>query len=583
MKHVPLVALTLLISNAAFPAPQSSRKAPSRHNTTSAQLEEMAEELHALRAMVVQQQQRIDNLSQQLQQHDASLSEVQTTATGAANTATSAQKLATENSSQYTALNDQVASLSSNVTATSTAVNSSVKKLQDSIESPVALHYKGVTITPGGFLAAESVYHSRGLLSDVNTPFNAIPFSGSGQSRLSDWYGSGRQSRVTLLVEGKIKSATLRGYFETDWLSAGTTSNNNLSNSYTNRQRQLFAQAAFNNGWTFTGGQMWSLVAETKKGTDNRTEATPLTIDPMFSIGFTWARQFGFRAQKNFANHVWLALSVENAQTLVSASGNAANFVVGGPGNGAGLYNPTANYSLNYTPDFIAKVAFEPGFGHYEVFGIVRNFRDRIYPNAGATTPSAAGASNDTLTGGGIGANGRITLAKKVDLGLHVFGGNGVGRYGSGNLTDVTVRPDGSLVLLQSLQALGTLEVHTKKWDWYFNGGGEFVGHSWALNAAGKAVGYGSPLFDNSGCAIETVPTAATGYAPGAPARCVGQTRNLLEGIAGFWYKPYNGPKGRIQFGPQYSYLVRNTWAGLGGQPHSIENMIFTSFRYYIP
>ncbi len=582
MKRAPLVALTLLISTAAFSAPQTSRKT-SRRNTTAAQLQEMSAQLQELKNMVVQQQQRIDNLTQQLQQREASLSEVRTTATDAANTATSAQRLATQNSTQYGTLNNQVAALSSSVNATSATVQTSEKKLQEAVESPVALHYKGVTITPGGFLAAESVYHSRGLLADVNTPFNTIPFSGSGQSRLSDWYGSGRQSRITLLVEGKVKSATLRGYFETDWLSAGTTSNNNLTNSYTNRQRQLFAQVAFNNGITITGGQMWSLLAETKKGTDNRTEATPLTIDPMFSVGFTWARQFGFRVQKNFANRAWLAFAVENAQTLLSASGSTANFVVGGPGNGAGLYNPTANYSLNYTPDFIAKAAFEPGFGHYEVFGVVRNFRDRIYPNAGGTTPSAAGASNDTLTGGGIGANARVTVAKKVDLGLHAFGGNGVGRYGSGNLTDVTVRPDGSLVLLRSLQALATFEVHTRKWDWYFNGGGEFVGHSWTLNASGKPVGYGSPLFDNSGCATETVPTAGTGFAPGNPSKCVGQTRNLLEGIAGFWYKPYSGPKGRIQFGPQYSYVVRNTWAGAGGQPHSIENMVFTSFRYYIP
>ena len=170
-----------------------------------------------------------------------------------------------------------------------------------------------------------------------------------------------------------------------------------------------------------------------------------------------------------------------------------------------------------------------------------------------------------------------------VDLGLHVLGGNGIGRYGTSALPDVTVRPDGSLTLLQSFQSLATVEVHTKRFDWYFNGGGEYVGRSWALNSAGKAVGYGSPLFDNSGCDVETVPTAGTGFAPGNPAKCVGETRTTLQGTVGFWFKPYNGPKGRIQFGPQYSYLVRNTWSGLGVQPHAIENMVFTSFRYYIP
>jgi hypothetical protein len=41
----------------------------------------------------------------------------------------------------------------------------------------------------------------------------------------------------------------------------------------------------------------------------------------------------------------------------------------------------------------------------------------------------------------------------------------------------------------------------------------------------------------------------------------------------------------------QYSNYIRNTWRGVGattgegtsGQPHSDENMVFTSFRYYLP
>ena len=56
---------------------------------------------------------------------------------------------------------------------------------------------------------------------------------------MSEFYGSGRQSRVALKAVGKIDNMTLTGYYEADWLSAGTTSNNNQSNSYTMRQRQI--------------------------------------------------------------------------------------------------------------------------------------------------------------------------------------------------------------------------------------------------------------------------------------------------------------------------------------------------------
>lgn len=585
MKHVAfsLIAMAVVVGTATPGAAQKAPRTVPRKSASAEQLQQLSSQIQELKDLVMHQQQRIDELSQQVQQRDQSSGQVQSAASEAQATATSAQKLATQNSESMAALNSQMAEVKSNLTSTVATVEADQKKLKDSIESPAAIHFKGITVTPGGYLAAETVYRSHGYLGDVNTGMNSIPFNAAGQSGLSEFFGSGRATRITLLLEGKLKNAKLSGYFETDWLGAGTTSNNNQTNSYMNRQRQLWGQVALDNGITITGGQMFSLLTETKKGTDNRTEALPMTVDPQYTAGFTFTRQFGLRVSKNFHNKIWLAFALENPQTLLTASGNASNFVVGGPGNAAGLYNPTANYSLNYTPDFILKAAFEPGFGHYEVFGIVSNFRDRVYPNATATTPSAAGAFNSKLTGGGIGANARVTLVKKVDLGLHVFGGNGVGRYGTSGLPDVTVRPDGTLSMLQSFQSLATLEVHTKRFDWYFNGGGEFVGKSWSLNSAARPVGYGSPLFNNTGCNTETVPTAGTGFAPGSPANCVGHTRNTIQGTAGFWFKPYNGPKGRIQFGPQYSYLVRNTWAGSGAQPTAIENMVFTSFRYYIP
>jgi hypothetical protein len=46
-----------------------------------------------------------------------------------------------------------------------------------------------------------------------------------------------------------------------------------------------------------------------------------------------------------------------------------------------------------------------------------------------------------------------------------------------------------------------------------------------------------------------------------------------------------------MQFGIQYSYLSKDAWSGTGGvatgapaiSPKAIDNMIWTSFRYYIP
>jgi hypothetical protein len=501
-------------------------------------------------------------------------------------------------------------------------------------------------LTPGGFFAGETVWRQHALGSDVNTSFGAIPMPGASQNHMSEFFGSGRQSRIAMLVSGKLKDVTMSGYYEGDFLSAGTPSNSNQSNSYVFRQRQFFAQAVFNSGWSFTGGQMWSLITETGHGMDNRTEVLPQTIDAQYHIGFSWARQYGFRVVKNFDNKMWLGFSVENSQATLTVSGNPTvsnggttvcitaactgttgtavinatpqnNFLLGEFGTSGGLYNPLANYSFNPSPDLVFKAVFEPGFGHWEIFGLVSEFRDRVFPCVpitGTTAPagcpsttSGLGAFNDSRTGGGVGGNGRVSiLAKHVDLGIHFFGGSGIGRYGSAGLSDATTRPDGTLALIRNYQSLGTIIFHpTAKLDISLNAGGEYNART-AYAKPGSALpneGYGAQLFNNSGCWTETQPvTGATtsvptgvggssGFVPGSLSNCSAQTRNIIEGSLDFWYRFYRGPMGTFQWGAQYAYAVRNVWRGVGGttgvtvsgQPHGVENMVFTSVRYYIP
>jgi hypothetical protein len=565
----------------------------------SSQLSDMKQAIDAQQQQIKQLSDLIQSRDQKIQQLEQRLDQNQSAAVQAQTKADTAVAQTTEQQQTVIALKGDVTDLKSNYTNSAVTLQETQKRMGD-LESPLAIHFKGITLTPGGFLAAESVYRNRALGSDINTPFNSLSMPGSGQNALSEFYGSGRQSRISLLAEGKFNDTKLSGYYEADFLSAGVTSNNNQSNSYTMRQRQLWGQAAMDNGWTFTGGQMWSLVTETKKGVDNRSEALPMTIDPAYTVGFSWARQWGVRAVKNYNNHIWLAASLENPQTIFAASGNASNFAFGSPGVGGGLYNLNANYSFNSMPDVIVKAAFEPGFGHFEVFGVLSRFRDRVYPcveflpTSGQCTVSGAtaatGAYNDSKNGGGLGANARVTLFKQLDFGLHAMYGNGVGRYGAAGLPDATVNPDGTLATLRSYQGLATLEWHTPRIDLYLNGGEEYVGHRFSVDpVSGKTVGYGAPGFVDSGCYTETAPSAGTGYGFGSVANCSGNTQSVVEGTFGFWIKLHSGPKGRLQFGPQYSYVSRNAWAGAGAitgtsvSPHGIDNMFMTSFRYYLP
>jgi hypothetical protein len=584
------------------------RKKTRAATITAADVQALKDAIASQQAALAQQQQQIQELRDTLRSKDRAVEQAQTAATDAAGKADAAQAQASQQQQTVGELKSDVSDLKTNLLNTSETVQETQKRIAD---PPTSIHFKGITITPGGFLAAETVRRSRALASDVNTPFNSLTMPGASQSSVSEFFGSGRQSRISMLAQGELTNVKLSGYYEADFLSAGVTSNNNQSNSYTLRQRQAFGQAAFNDGWTFTGGQMWSLVTETKKGTDNRSEALPMTIDAQYTAGFSWARQLGLRLAKNFGNKVWFAVSIENPQATATRHGNANNFLLGSAGAAGGLYNAAAtsalgnvaNYSFNPSPDVVAKFAFEPGFGHYEIFGVYSRFRDRVFPCAdlsatafcgGSTTagPNSLFANNLSKNGGGFGANSRWSFDHKhIDFGLHAFGGNGVGRYGTGGLPDASIHANGSLDLIRSYQGLATLEWHGPKLDIYFNAGSEYAGRASDFDrVTGKNVGYGSPTFNNSGCYSETVPgSTVAGFTPGGLANCTADTRALIEGTAGFWHKIYDGSKdkvnrGRVQWGLQYSYVDRSTWSGKGGlEPEGLDNMFFTSFRYYLP
>ncbi len=620
---VLFLAATVAAQTSTPPKAKKARPA----TLTAADVQALKDAIASQAAALAQQQQQIQELRDELRRKDQAVNQVQAVAADAASKADAAQAQASQQQATVVELKSDVTDLKTNVNNTALTLQETQKNVKESIESPLAIHYKGVTITPGGFLAAETVRRSRALGADINTPFNSLTMPGASQSTISEFFGSGRQSRLSMLVEGRLKSAKLSGYVETDFLSSGTTSNNNESNSYSLRQRQAWGQAALDSGWSVTGGQMWSLVTETKHGMDNRTEALPMTIDPQYTVGFSWARQYGLRLVKNFGNKVWFGVSMENAQATVSSHNNGNNFLVGSAGAGGGLYNAAitncttalnstdtaatttctlaASYSFNPSPDIIAKVVFEPGFGHYEVYGLYDRFRDRVFPCgevASSTTlcggdttagANALGAFNSSKNGGGIGANARWSFDHKhIDFGLHGLGGSGIGRYGTGGLADTSIHANGTFDLIRSYQGLTTLEWHGPKLDIYLNAGAEYASRAADFDPiSGKYIGYGSPLFSNTGCYSETAPSLSGGFFPGGLSNCTADTRALVEGTAGFWHRIYSGPKGRLQWGAQYSYVTRQTWSGVGPagkgkpgvEPEGLDGMVFTSFRYYLP
>jgi hypothetical protein len=566
---------------------------------------------------------QIDSLKQQLSDRDAQLQAAQQAAQQAQAAAQAAQAAANAEQQTLSSNSEAVSSLQSSVSdlkANSISLAGTIQEQQAAtrkmFDNPDAIHYKGILLSPAGsFIAAETVWRQGATGSDVNTPFTSVPLQHSDNAQQSEFFGTGRQSRLALKATGKLASSTLSGYYEMDWLGTGITSNNNQSNSYVMRQRQLWADALFANGLDVSGGQGWSLATETTQGETRGSEILPSTIDSQYTAGFVWTRQYSFRVTKDFAHRFWLGASAENPETLNPAGSSLPlNIDIGSAGVGGGLYNATANYSYNVAPDFIAKMVFEPGWGHWEVFGIDRTFRDRVYPNEVCTnaavptgttgvnsgitqttcTGNTTGAYNSDAIGSGIGGGLRVPLGtKKFQVGLKGLYGKGVGRYGSSTIADITLKPDGEIDPLKAFSALGTIEVTpVPRFTVYFNYGGDYVYRHYN----GKE-GYGSPLTSMTGCDTEPAPGGTnntyggngTGFDPSTPGSCGNQNKDVQEFTMGDWYNFYNGPKGRMRFGLQYARFERDLWSGAGattnpgGGAKGIDNMFWTSFRYYMP
>jgi hypothetical protein len=650
------IAISAQTAASSTPKARKAPKAPPAPSVAS-QLKTMSEALEAQQKQIEALRQEVQSRDQAVQQLQQRLDQSQATATQAQAKADTASAEASKQEQSVTALRSDVDDLKQNASTTALTLQETQKNVKDAIESPSAIHYKGVTLTPGGFVAAETVTRQRATSGDINTPFTGIPYPGNSLSHLTENSFTARQSRLTLLAESKVGSAKLTGYYEGDFLGTGVTSNNRQSNSYVFRQRQIYAQAAFDNGWSFTGGQMWTLATEDRKGIQNRQEALPMMIDPQYVVGFTWARQYGFRVVKDFGGKFALAFAIEGPQATIGGRGfslvttttvgsasvaTSGNTFIDAPGSGGGLENfvDTSGYTVNKAPDFIVKAALDPGWGHYEVFGILSTFRNRVYPcgvvgtnandtNApavattvgpcpfnGSFSPSALGAFNDSRTGGGAGASAHVPLfAKKLDVFAKAVGGDGIGRYGSAQLADLTFRPDGTAALIRTGHGMFGFELHpSKKLDIYSYFGGEYAARAAytgydsitvtktpAIPATNGAIptpaipattattfklnqigGYGNRLANNSGCSLENPPSNQ--LTPSAGGTCAGDIRLIKEGTLGFWHKVYQGPKGGMRWGIQYSYFEKDAWSGASSiTPKAIDNMVWTSFRYYLP
>ncbi|MGA2217693.1 MAG: hypothetical protein ABSG51_06385, partial [Terracidiphilus sp.] len=671
-----ILALTLSasVAYATDAAPPSKHTATKKAKTPPAP--SVADRIQELRQALEVQGNKISTLQNSLSEKDEQLkkaaqeaAEAKAEAAKAVAASSAQQQSLIENAAAVTTLQTSITILKGNEATLAGTVTDETARIKKSIENPTTLHYKGITLTPYGFFNGESMFRTHATGGEEATPWSSIPYEGADSYSMTETALTGRQSRVGLIAEGKVSWGTMRAYFEGDFLGVGTTSNDNQSTSYIFRQRMASAEAETNSHWTFSGGQGWSLATENRIGISTAAAniALPAQIDPNYVAGLVWARMGYFRLTKSFSRATF-AVSAENPQLLYTATlaGSTPYAVVGSAGLSASLLNQAmsacspatsivnytnqketdsagntidvavpvyktvnscanlANISFNDTPDIIVKAAFDPGFGHYEVFGISRLFHETIYPGE-TTNGNLYGGDKDVVTGaavapaltvagefsnkvalGGLGASMRVPVIEdKFTFGAKGLFGPGVGHFGASTLSDATSNAWGGLEPIHNLSGILTAELtpHPRLQIYAYYGGdyagredygststttlgapsAEFctttgtctttptaaqiaAGGTWGAHwgaPSAAAVGYGSRVLSNSACNSTTAPGyngSSTGYYAGGS--CGAQTRDVQEGTIGYWYDIYQGDHGRLRQGIQYGYAVREAWSG---------------------
>lgn len=215
--------------------------------------------------------------------------------------------------------------------------------------------------------------------------------------------------------------------------------------------------------------------------------------------------------------------------------------------------------SLDQYPDIVGKVAVDPGFGHYEAYGLARFFNDRTLVNNVH--------NNNTTVGWGAGGAMLLPVAPKLlDFQGSILAGQGIGRYGSAGLYDTVVNPNtGKLDPLTEVLALVGLIGHpNNRTDIYAYAGMEQAARK---DVQGTNGGFGNAAYAPIGLLAEG--NTASGS--------LVQASGVQQATLGFWYSFYQGSLGRMRVGLSDSY----TKLSIFGMPDEKMNVVMVSFRYY--
>jgi hypothetical protein len=452
----------------------------------------------------------------------------------------------------------------------------------------------------GSFIALEGAWRQHNEVADgaSDPPFAnpGMPLQNSALWNEREFRMTAQQSRIALKVNGDIDpNQHLKGYYEMDFLGASTDANNRQSNSFTPRLRQAYFE--YDNDVYHlhaAAGQAWSLLTQNRVGMLPGSENVVSTIDAQYVVGFDWLRNPQARFVYDWDKIAWFGLSIEQPATVFPGGVSAATVLPPAPIStsinnnctGSSHLNSTTQCSNDIAPDIIEKAAFDPGFGHYEVFGLQRWFTDQV---AVTTIPNSW--SQKVTFGWGVGGSVLLpAIPKLLDLQGSVLYGQGVGRYMTSQLPDVAAGPNGALTAITGLSFLVGAVGHPVEGNdiYVYYGEDRSYANSWTV--AATQGGWGNPNFVNNGCLNQNLTggTLGTFNTPIAGFTCTFDVQKAQEFTIGFWQDLYKGDLGRVRTGLQYEYVRLTAFPGLPtgtGTPNlgltPNNNIAFFSLRYY--
>jgi hypothetical protein len=447
--------------------------------------------------------------------------------------------------------------------ATSSATNPCEADVDKTV--PTFLRLGNVCIVPIGFMDLTPYWRDKNAGSSMGSNFGSIPYNNTVNGNLNEFHFSSQNSRIGFRIDGDWKGTHFIGYNEFDFNGTSGSTALAVSNGAIVPRLRLFWADARKGKVEFLAGQSWSMM------TPNRTGISALpgdlfygqAIDINYLAGLTWTRQPGMRVLIHPNNKVTFGFSVEQPDQYI-----------GGSAGGSGITLPSALSALagtqldnaqnisaggflaqpSVTPDFIAKIAFDPTSRfHFEVAGIESNFR--------TTSVAAPFNTHHSTEGAGLQVGLNVAVLKNLRLISTNFFSDGDGRYLFGQAPDVIVRADGSLSPVRADGTVDGFETSIKNTLLYAYYGGIYIDRNAALDTNGSKIGYGYVGSPNS------------------------QNRAINELTFGFNQTMWRNPRyGAINVMGQYEYLMREPWFVAAGAPKAThDSTIYFNIRYTLP